>query len=139
MAKSGHTVHAAVDEHYMPLRNIRNDYLLDRHDQKHNSFTGIQGVSEQDAAIQDSQGPIVDRTREHLGSTDIGVVRTRRLMLQQVRDAMNGVAPKALQHPEAYAVHSGGWVAHRDKPLREVMVERFGDVEGRGTRPAEAG
>ncbi|MBS0429583.1 MAG: Rieske 2Fe-2S domain-containing protein [Proteobacteria bacterium] len=139
MAKSGHTVHAAVDAHYVPLRNIRNDYLLDRHDQKHNSFTGIRGVSEQDAAIQDSQGPIVDRTREHLGSTDIGVVRTRRLMLQQVRDSMAGIAPRALNHPEAYAVHSGGWVAHRDKPLPQVMVERFGDTEGRGTRPAEAG
>ena len=68
MARNGHTVHAQVDEHYVPIRNLRNDYLIDRHDQKHNSFTGIQGVSEQDSAIQDSQGPIVDRTREHLGA-----------------------------------------------------------------------
>lgn len=133
MAKSGHTVHAAVDEHYVPIRNIRNDYLIDRHDQKYNSFTGIHGVSEQDAAIQDSQGPIADRTREHLGPTDVGVVRTRRLLLRQVRDHVNGIAPAALSHPEAYAVHSGGWVAHRSKPLNEVMVERFGDIEGRGT------
>jgi len=136
MARDGHTVHARVDEHYMPLRNIRNDYLLDRDDQKHRSFTGIQGVSEQDAAIQDSQGPIVDRTREHLGSTDIGIVRLRKLLLQQVRDSMNGVAPAALSHPQAYATHSGGWVAHRSKPLDEVMVERFGDTTGMGTAPA---
>jgi phthalate 4,5-dioxygenase oxygenase subunit len=136
MARNGHTVHAKVDEHYMPLRNMRNDYLLDRDDQKHCSFTGIHGVSEQDAAIQDSQGPIVDRTREHLGSTDIGIVRLRKLLLQQVRDSMNGIAPAALSHPEAYATHSGGWVAHRSKPLDEVMVERFGDLTGKGTAPA---
>lgn len=136
LAKAGHTVHAEVDEHYMPLRNIRNDYLIDREEQKHRSFTGIRGVSEQDSAIQDSQGPIVDRTRENLGATDVGIVRTRRLLLQLVRESMNGAAPKSLAHPQAYATHSGGWVSHRSKTLDEVMVERFGDREGRGTRPA---
>lgn len=138
LAKAGHTVHAQVDEHYIPLRNIRNDYLIDRNEQKHHSFTGIRGVSEQDAAIQDSQGPIVDRTREHLGATDIGIVRTRRLLLQLVRQSMQGVAPRSLTNPQAYATHSGGWVAHRSKPLREVMVERFGDPLGFGTKPAPA-
>ena len=131
LARGGHTVHAQVDEHFVPLRNLRNDYLIDREDQKYRSFTGIQGVSEQDAAIQDSQGPIADRTREHLGPTDIGVVRLRRLLLAQVRASMAGVAPAALAHPEAYNLHSGGWVAHRSKPLAQVMVERFGDPLGR--------
>jgi phenylpropionate dioxygenase-like ring-hydroxylating dioxygenase large terminal subunit len=130
LARGGHTVHAEVDEHYVPLRNIRNDYLIDREEQKHRSFTGIRGVSEQDAAIQDSQGGIVDRTREHLGATDIGIVRLRKLLLQQVRDSIAGKAPRALAHPQAYATHSGGWVAHRSKPLSEVMVERFGDPLG---------
>lgn len=130
MARGGHTVHAQVDEHYVPLRNLRNDYLIDRQEQKHRSFTGIKGVSEQDSAIQDSQGPIVDRTREHLGATDVGVVRLRRLLLRQLRESMDGIAPIALSHPEAYATHSGGWVAHRSKPLDEVMVERFGNPLG---------
>jgi phthalate 4,5-dioxygenase len=44
-------------------------YLIDRVEQKYRSFTGIKGVSEQDACIQDSQGFIADRTREHLGPT----------------------------------------------------------------------
>ena len=56
---------------YMPLRNLSNDYLIDRQAQKDDTFTGIVGVSEQDAAIQDSMGPIQDRTREHLGPTDV--------------------------------------------------------------------
>ena len=65
---------AVVDENYVPLRNKSNDYLIDRKLQKTSSYTGIKGVSEQDAAVQDSQGPIADRTREHLGPTDLGIM-----------------------------------------------------------------
>ena len=43
------------------------------------------GVSEQDAAIQDSMGPIQDRTREHLGPTDVGVVEFRKLLMGAAR------------------------------------------------------
>ena len=75
------SVHAEVDEHWVPLRNRANDYLIDREAQSTRSFTGIEGVSEQDAAIQDSQGFIADRTREHLGPTDLGIVRFRRCVL----------------------------------------------------------
>ena len=76
----GFGVHSHVDDDYMPLRNQRNDYLVDRALQKTSSFTGITGVSEQDSAIQDSQGPIQDRTREHLGPTDLGIVEFRKLI-----------------------------------------------------------
>jgi len=41
--------------------------LIDRKLQKTKATPGIKGVSEQDAAVQDSQGPIADRTSEHLG------------------------------------------------------------------------
>ncbi|HLS85196.1 MAG TPA: Rieske 2Fe-2S domain-containing protein, partial [Burkholderiales bacterium] len=43
----------AVDENYVPLRNRENDYLIDRHDQRTRTYTGVQGVAEQDAMIQD--------------------------------------------------------------------------------------
>lgn len=129
--RKGHTVHAEVDANYVPLRTKSNDYLIDREVQKHLSFTGIHGVSEQDAAIQDSQGEIADRTREHLFATDIGVVRFRRHLIQAVRDlAEHGREPKAATRPASFALRSGGWVTHRDKALREVMIERFGDEQG---------
>jgi phenylpropionate dioxygenase-like ring-hydroxylating dioxygenase large terminal subunit len=129
--KHGHTVHAEVDESYVPLRTLGNDYLIDREDQKHNSFTGIQGVSEQDAAIQDSQGATADRTREHLFATDIGVVKFRQLMLGAAGALQReGKAPSAVGHPHGYALRSGGWLAHSSKSLAEVMVERFGDPQG---------
>ncbi|MBV8614805.1 MAG: hypothetical protein JOY66_13715, partial [Acetobacteraceae bacterium] len=128
---AGHTIHGEVDARGVPLRTRANDYLIDRVDQKFRSFTGIKGVSEQDSAIQDSQGLIADRSREHLGPTDLGIVRFRRLMLEAARDLAAGVAPGAAADPDAYKVRSGGAVAAGDKSLAEVMTERFGDPHGR--------
>src|SRR5204863_104064 len=80
---------------YVPLRNRMNDYLIDREKQKHHSFTGVDGIAEQDALAQDSQGVIADRTREHLTATDAAVVRWRRLMLDAARALAAGRAPDA--------------------------------------------
>ncbi|VCU71764.1 Phthalate 4,5-dioxygenase oxygenase subunit [Pigmentiphaga humi] len=130
MCESGHTVHAKVDEHFRPLAGPHNDYMLDREEQKHRSFTGIAGVSEQDAAIQDSQGPIADRTRERLFSTDVGIVKYRRLMLGLAKELQEGREPAASRLGHRYALRSGGWVAQRGIPLETVMQERFGDPQG---------
>lgn len=54
------------------------------------SFTGLPGVQVEDFAAQESMGPIVDRSREHLGSSDIAVIRMRRLMLDAVRKLDSG-------------------------------------------------
>ena len=64
---------------------MRNDYMIDRELQKTLSYTGISGVSDQDAAIQDSQGAIQDRTREHLGPTDVGIIEFRKLLMAAAR------------------------------------------------------
>jgi hypothetical protein len=112
------------------LRRLDNDYLMDREDQRRNSYTGIRGVSEQDAAIQNSQGPIVDRAREHLGQTDVGIIEFRKLMLSSARALQAGTEPPAAAAAARYAVRCGGSVAHRDVPLAEAMVERFGHETG---------
>lgn len=49
------------------------------------SFSGIQGVNLQDIAVQESMGPIVDRSREHLGAADLAIVHFRRLLLKAAR------------------------------------------------------
>ena len=127
---AGSGVHAEVDAQYAPLRRRENDYLIDRAKQKTESYTGIVGVSEQDACIQDSQGLIADRTAEHLGPTDMGVIRFRRLILEAARSLQREVVPEALAHPEAYRVRGGGAVAASDVPLAEVMRIRFGTDMG---------
>lgn len=135
--RGSHAVHAETDANHVPLRNRSNLYLIDREDQRLRSFTGIRGVSEQDACIQDSQGWIADRTREHLGPTDIGVVRFRRCILQAARDLAAGTPPAAAACPGAYRVRSGSAIAPASRPLEEVMRERFGHPYGLVERAEE--
>jgi hypothetical protein len=124
-------VHAEVDARWVPLRNRGNDYLIDRQAQKHRTFTGIQGVSEQDAMIQDSQGLIADRTREHLGPTDAAIIEFRRLVLRGARELRAGLEPPAARDAAGYRVRGGSIVADRRLSFAEVMVKRFGDALGR--------
>jgi phenylpropionate dioxygenase-like ring-hydroxylating dioxygenase large terminal subunit len=135
--RAGRTVHAAVDARWVPLRNRDNDYLIDREDQKRRTFTGIQGVSEQDAMIQDSQGFIADRTREHLGPTDAAVIEFRRQILEAARALQAGVQPAAARAAAAYRVRGGSLVAPATLGFTDVMTRRFGDPLGRvGPPPA---
>jgi phenylpropionate dioxygenase-like ring-hydroxylating dioxygenase large terminal subunit len=121
---NGASIHAEVDAAFVPLRNRANDYLIDRAAQKHDTFSGIKGISEQDAAIQDSQGRIHDRTREVLGPTDLGIARFRVLMLEAAESV--SVPPGS-----AYRVRSGAIVAPGAMPFETVMERRFGDRFGR--------
>jgi phthalate 4,5-dioxygenase len=130
MYRKGNGVISEVDENYVPVRTKANDYLIDRNLQKTSSYTGIKGVSEQDAAVQDSQGPIADRTREHLGPTDLGILRFRKLVMDAARDLEHGKEPDAVRHAARYAVRAGASVTHKSKDLATVMVERFGDPVG---------
>jgi hypothetical protein len=130
-AKGGYGQFAELGPGYVPLRNRANDYLIDREDQKLRSFTGVRGVAEQDAMAQDSQGPIVDRTREHLTPTDVAIVRFRRLMLEEARALEKGTEPAAAQRPASYRLRAGGALASAELSFAEVMRERFGTTTGR--------
>lgn len=129
--RSGGAVYPEMDAQWRPLRHRGNDYLIDRQVQKSENFTGIFGVSEQDAAIQDSQGLIADRTRELLGPTDLAVVQFRRLMLESARTLAEGGTPLGLDDPQAYLVRGGAIVAPAQASLEEAMTMRFGDALGR--------
>lgn len=131
---NGASIHAEVDANYVPLRNRANDYLIDRAAQKHETFSGIKGISEQDAAIQDSQGRIHDRTREILGPTDLGISQFRILMLEAARALAAGASHSALADPAAYRVRSGAIVAAATMPFEGVMQRRFGHPHGRFDR-----
>jgi phenylpropionate dioxygenase-like ring-hydroxylating dioxygenase large terminal subunit len=136
--KAGHGVIAEVDDNFIPIRNRANEYLIDRHHQKHISFTGVRGVAEQDAMIQDSQGRIADRTREHLSASDAAVVRFRRKVLEGAKALLNGIAPEAPYRHEAYRLRSGSWIASDGVSFEQVMMERFGHPTGRVISPPAA-
>ena len=61
-------------------RTRANDWGIDRELQRMKTFTGIVGINNQDLAVQESMGPIVDRSREHLGTTDKAIVAARIIM-----------------------------------------------------------
>ena len=129
--KGGHGVIAEVDENYIPIRNRSNEYLIDRQMQKHINFTGVRGVAEQDAMIQDSQGRIVDRTVEHLCASDAAVVRFRRKVLDGAKALMAGIEPEAPFRHDSYTLRSGSWIASEGVSFEQVMLERFGHPAGR--------
>src|ERR1051326_8552916 len=74
----------------LPAANARNDYRIDRPVQRTRTFSGIPGVSEQDLAVQESMGAICDRPKEHLGSSDLGIIATRRRILQAAEALQKG-------------------------------------------------
>ena len=79
-----------IDTH-VPKRTRYNDYLVDRELQKTFSTTGIHGVNDQDRAMQEGMGRIVDRSKEMLVSGDIAVVTARRKVLDILQ------SPEAMQ------------------------------------------
>ncbi len=92
---------------HTPLRNKRNNYLLDREEQRTLTFTGIAGGGEQDFSVQEGMGPVVDRTREHLGMSDIGIIQMRRRLLKEASQLQEGQEPATTSRPEVYRVHAG--------------------------------
>jgi phenylpropionate dioxygenase-like ring-hydroxylating dioxygenase large terminal subunit len=60
------------------------------------SWTGLRGVEVEDAAIGLSQGPLYDRSREHLVPADQAVVRVRRVLLDSIKRVTQNQQPPAL-------------------------------------------
>ena len=79
-----------LDRNWYRLANEANWYNQDREAMKNGSYTGINGFSNQDMACQESMGPIVDRTAEHLGTSDIAIIRMRKRMLEAVHLFQDG-------------------------------------------------
>jgi phenylpropionate dioxygenase-like ring-hydroxylating dioxygenase large terminal subunit len=114
-------------------QNPQNEWLLDREEQKSGrSFTGIPGGARpQDMAVTHSMGTIYNRSREHLGTTDQLIIRTRRRMLAAARSLHNdGIIPPGVDNPELYRQRSGGVVLPRSvdwwdgsKDLRQAFVQ----------------
>ena len=80
---------------YRPVANKDNDYLIDRAAQRRgDTYSGVEGIAMQDASLQESMGPIVDRTKENLVSTDNGIIMARHRLIQAAKAlAEKGVTP----------------------------------------------
>ena len=75
---------------------LDNDFGIDRAAQRSYSFSGVSDFNSQDFMVTESMGPIYDRTEEHLGSTDVAVIRLRTVLLEAARALAQGKEPPAL-------------------------------------------
>jgi phthalate 4,5-dioxygenase oxygenase subunit len=101
-------------------RNRANDYLIDRQRQKVVNYTGIETIAAQDQAIQESMGPIADRLREHLGTTDLAIIAARRMLLEACEDVEHGRHPLGSQLERVEARPAEMLLAD-DQPWLETM------------------
>jgi phenylpropionate dioxygenase-like ring-hydroxylating dioxygenase large terminal subunit len=74
-----------MDAHFRKRLNKNNWYGQDREVMKTGMMSGIAGVVTQDHAVSETQGKILDRTREHLGASDAAVVAWRRQIIRAAR------------------------------------------------------
>jgi phenylpropionate dioxygenase-like ring-hydroxylating dioxygenase large terminal subunit len=87
-----------LDDNFRKKVNIDNWYNQDREWMKSGMMSGIKGVVTQDHAVCETQGRILDRTKEHLGTSDVAVVAWRRMMIRAARALMEkGEAPPGTQ------------------------------------------
>ncbi len=109
------------------IQTLENDYLIDREAQADwRSYTGIpNGAEPEDRGMQETMGPIYDRTEEHLGTTDKMVIAARRKLINACKafDA-DGVVPPGVEKPDLYWLFSGGALV----PKGENGVEYTRDI-----------
>ena len=85
--------HATAD--FRLNRNPGNRYLQDREEMKTKTFSGMgPWFPVHDAFATESQGPVQDRAREHLVSSDQAIVAARKLLLKAVHDLRDGKEPQ---------------------------------------------
>jgi phthalate 4,5-dioxygenase oxygenase subunit len=86
---------------YRRIRNRRNNYLQDRQTQKFQSYTGIEDFLNHDSCATETMGAIYDRSREHLGVSDVAVIAVRKFLLNAINNFQNGAEPPHLvEDPE---------------------------------------
>lgn len=111
---------------FRPVMNKDNDYLMDREAQKSGrTYSGVMGIAMQDASLQESMGPIQDRTNEHLVSTDAAIMRARRRLFQAAQALeKDGMPPPGLQ-TASHRVRSASFTLPVEKAFNVEMADAF--------------
>ena len=98
---------------------------MDREAQKRGeTFSGIRGIAQQDASLQESMGPIVDRTKERLVSSDTGIIKARQKLRKAVEALRDDGATPPGSDPAHHRVRSAAIVL----PHEESFIESCRDA-----------
>jgi phthalate 4,5-dioxygenase len=123
--KDGFGVHSEnIPGTYRPKANKDNDYLMDREAQRRNEhFSGVAGIAMQDASLQESMGPIVDRSKERLVPADSGIIKARQKLRKTaiaLRD--EGVTPPGVDTAH-HRVRSAAVVLPKEEGFLDAVTE----------------
>jgi phthalate 4,5-dioxygenase oxygenase subunit len=115
---------------FRPVINKDNDYMIDRAAQKSGrTFSGVAGIAMQDASVQESMGPVQDRTKENLVSTDNAIIMARHRLRRAALALRDGVAPPGLT-TECHRVRSATFVLPIGVPFAHAKLEDLRVREG---------
>jgi phthalate 4,5-dioxygenase len=120
---------------YWSKYNRSNAYQFSYDAQTKTWFSGMPGLWVQDAAAQSGVSPIYDRSKEHLVSTDTGIARSRKLLLQSLKALdRDNVRPISASKPEAFMVRAvsltlpsaTAWMQAGESLMKAKLGEDFG-------------
>jgi phthalate 4,5-dioxygenase oxygenase subunit len=99
-----------VIDTYLPAATKENDYKIDREMQRTYNYSGIWGLHDQDRSLQEMSKPVgpddpglIDRSLEHLVSSDRPIIILRRRLARMAEALQQGIEPAPLgaepEHP----------------------------------------
>jgi nitrite reductase/ring-hydroxylating ferredoxin subunit len=102
------------------VANKENDYQRDYEAELTKRFSGIPSINLQDSGIQESMGPIINRTKEHLGGTDAMIIQMRRRMIRSAQALEQGAVPAEIDNPGLCQLRALQMILSRDQDWVEV-------------------
>ena len=122
--EDGYGIHAKLmPGTFLAAQNKANDYLIDRAGLMAGAtFSGVEGIAMQDSSLQETMGPIADRTKENLVSTDNGIIMARIHLRRAAQSLEKGIAPPGLD-PHTQRVRSAAIVLAPELAFQEAARE----------------
>lgn len=104
---------------YIPKVGKQNNYGFDPDEQRTRTYTGMgDDINVHDQWAVESPGPIADRTKEHLGQSDIAIVMYRRMLRAAITAIEENATPHATLGPDEGANIRG-----------PVAIDTIGDTD----------
>ena len=94
---------------YLPRSGEHNQWGFNAEEQQSRTYLGMgeDDINVHDQWACESMGPIQDRTREHLGTTDKVIMANRRLLLQAIDTVANGGQAPGIADPDQHGAIKG--------------------------------
>src|SRR5438132_5546847 len=124
LMQQGAGVHAElIPGTFRPVANRRNGYLMDRIAQETGKYyNGVRGLAMQDASVQESMGPIADRSKENLVATDNAIIMARLRLRKAAQAVAAGQHAPGLDE-EAQSVRSASFVLPVDGKFKDAALD----------------